>query len=126
MIAAPALIVVADEALPGPSIEQAVPQPMPAARHGFRYLPDLHFNDRAIRQHLFVVKRQARLHTAYHAIITGGARTANLARTPIRKAPARIHAAHCPKCEGNSLREGLEVFVLVGGRYWARTSDLCR
>jgi hypothetical protein len=62
---------------------------MPAAGHGFRYLPDLHFNDRAIRQHLFVVKRQARVHMAYNAIffymaqnaiLTGGERTASLAR----------------------------------------------
>src|SRR5207244_6992908 len=105
---------------------------MPAARHGFRYFPDLHFNDPAIRQHLFVVKRQARLHMAYNAIcldmaqnaiITDGERTAS---SPRKSRLARIDAAHCPKCERNSLREALGVFVLNGGRYWDRTSGPCR
>ena len=33
---------------------------------------------------------------------------------------------NCPKFERDRLRELAEVIVLDGGRYWARTSDLCR
>src|SRR5438552_13613381 len=68
VIAPAALVVVADQPLPRPSIEQAVLQTMCAARHRFRHFPNLHFHDRPIRQHLLVVEREARLHMAYYAI----------------------------------------------------------
>ena len=41
MVPAAAFIVVAGEALPWSSVEQAVLQAMPAPRHGFRRFPDL-------------------------------------------------------------------------------------
>ena len=54
--------------------------------------------------------------------------------------PTKQPAGHCvrlgfgvdsgeatvPNANESALRETLEVLVLIGGRYWARTSDLCR
>jgi hypothetical protein len=55
-------------------------------------------------------------------------------RTPVRVVdmaggqapPVRFQMTNCPKFVQQILRKSREVFVLIGGRYWDRTSGPCR